>query len=149
MKINFDLPQLFLRLALGFGFILPVMDRLGILGEAGTNGNAWGNWSNFVTYTHSLVPYVNNSVANILATIATLGELVFGILLIVGYKTRFAALGSFLLTLSFALSMLCFAGYRAPFSYSVFVCSAASLLLANIIHYRWSIDVIKEAPSNN
>jgi uncharacterized membrane protein YphA (DoxX/SURF4 family) len=84
-----------------------------------------------------------------LATIATLGELVFGILLIVGYKTRFAALGSFLLTLSFALSMLCFAGYRAPFSYSVFVCSAASLLLANIIHYRWSIDVIKEAPSNN
>lgn len=41
-----------------------------------------------------------------------------------------AAYGSFLLTLIFAVSMLLFAGYRAPFNYSVFVVSFSSLLLA-------------------
>lgn len=142
MKIKFNLPQLFLRLALGLGFIFPVMDRLGMLGAAGTHGNSWGNWTNFVVYTNSLMPYVNSSVANVMAAVATLGELVFGILLIVGYKTRFAAFGSFLITLIFALSMLFFAGYRFPFSYSVFVCSAASLLLASIPYYKWSIDAL-------
>ena len=38
MKNRFDIPQLFLRLALGIGFLLPVMDRFGWLGAAGENG---------------------------------------------------------------------------------------------------------------
>lgn len=140
MKGTHSLAQLLLRLALGIGFLLPVMDRIGWLGAPGATGVAWGNWDNFVGYTHTLVPYVNRSTASILGLIATAGEAIFGIMLIIGFKTRMAAYGSFALTLTFALSMLFFADYRAPFTYSVFVVSFSSLLLAAAPGYRWSID---------
>lgn len=143
MKNRFDFPQLFLRLALGIGFLLPVMDRFGLFGPAGENGTSWGNWENFVDYTNTLMPYMSRSLANFIGMIATAGEIVFGVALIVGYKTRLASLGSFALTLTFALSMSFFADMRAPFSYSVFADSAASLLLAAIPVYRWSFDEVR------
>lgn len=136
MKNTQQLAQIFLRLALGIGFILPVMDRLGMLGTAGEPNVGWGNWTNFIDYTNSLMPYLNHSMANVMGIIATLAEILFGVLLI----NKLSAYGSFLLTLSFALSMLVFAGYRASFNYSVFTASAASLLLASIPFYNWSID---------
>lgn len=134
------IPQLFLRLSLGIGFILPVLDRFGLLGAPGGPNVGWGNWHNFVVYTNSLLPYLNAGTAEVMGALATIGEILFGILLIIGYKTKLAAIGSFALTLAFALSMLFFAGYRAPFNYSVFVVSAASLLLATVPLYKWSID---------
>ncbi|MFD2603553.1 DoxX family membrane protein [Flavobacterium suzhouense] len=137
MKNSF---QLYLRLALGIGFILPVMDRLGMLGLPGEPNVGWGNWSNFVDYTNSLMPYLSRTVANVLGGIASVAEVVFGIQLIIGYKTKYAAIGSGFLTLTFALSMLFFAGYRSPFNYSVFVCSAAAFLLSAIENYKWSLD---------
>lgn len=142
MKNTYDIPQLFLRIALGIGFLLPVMDRFGWLGVAGQNGTSWGNWASFVSYTHTLIPYMNDTLTNVFAIVATAAEIVFGVMLLIGFKIRLAALGSFLLTLSFALSMLFFAGYRAPFSYSVFVCSAASLFLASRLN---TSDPVNEA----
>ncbi|MGN8070685.1 DoxX family membrane protein [Mucilaginibacter sp. 22184] len=133
-------PQLFLRLALGIGFILPVLDRLGALGDAGVNGNAWGNWANFVTYTNTLLPFLGKPAAGIMALLATIAEALFAVLLIIGYKTRLTALGSFALTLTFALSMAIFVGPRIPFNYSVFADSAAALLLSTIPVYHWSLD---------
>ncbi|MHA3787041.1 DoxX family membrane protein [Flavobacterium hauense] len=132
--------QLYLRMALGIGFILPVMDRLGMLGLPGSPNVGWGNWSNFVDYTNSLMPYLSNSIANVLGGIASIAEVLFGIMLIIGYKTKYAAIGSGVLTLTFALSMLFFAGYRSPFNYSVFTCSAAAFLLSAIENYKWSVD---------
>lgn len=140
MKNILPTAQLFLRLALGIGFILPVMDRLGMLGLPGEPNVGWGNWSNFTDYTHSLMPYLNRSLAEVMGAIATIAEVIFGILLIIGFKTKQTAIGSFALTLAFAVSMLLFAGYRAPFNYSVFSVSAASLLLSAIGDYKWSID---------
>jgi uncharacterized membrane protein YphA (DoxX/SURF4 family) len=145
MKNTLPTAQLFLRLALGIGFILPVMDRLGMLGQPGEPNVGWGNWSNFIDYTHSLMPYLNRPIAGIMGGIATIAEVVFGILLIAGFKTRLTAIGSFVLTLTFAVSMLFFAGYRAPFNYSVFTVSAASLLLSVIGEYKWSIDASLKA----
>ncbi len=139
VKTNFDIPQLFLRLVLGIGFLLPVMDRFGWLGAAAEHGNAWGNWKNFVDYTQLLMPYLSHSLAEIMGALATLGEVVFGIALIIGFKTRLAALGSFLLTLIFGLSMAVFLGPRIPFNYSVYADSAAALLLACLPAYRWSV----------
>lgn len=140
MKNEFSIPQLFLRLALGLGFILPVLDRLGILGPAGTTNVAWGNWENFISYTNTLMPFLGKSAAGFMGLIATLAEAAFAVLLITGYKTRLAAQGSFLLTLSFGLCMAIFLGVRAPFNYSVFADSAASLLLACIPVYKLSLD---------
>lgn len=132
--------QLFLRLALGIGFILPVLDRFGFLGLPGEPNVGWGNWPNFIDYTHSLMPYVSLPVAGFMGAAATAAEILFGMFLIAGFKTKVTALGSFILTLTFALSMLFFAGYRAPFNYSVFVCSAGSLLLSTLGGYKWSVD---------
>lgn len=140
MKNEFSIPQLFLRLALGIGFILPVLDRLGVLGPAGQQNVSWGNWENFVGYTNSLMPFLSKPLAGIMGLVATIAEVLFGILLITGYQTKMAALGSFLLTLIFALCMAIFSGIKAPFNYSVFTDSAASLLLACIPVYKWSID---------
>lgn len=143
MKNTPHFAQLFLRLALGIGFILPVMDRFGWLGSPGSPTVSWGSWSVFLDYTNTLMPFLVRPAANIMAIIATAGELVFAVLLIVGYKIKLAAIGSFLLTLLFALSMLVFANYRAPFNYSVFVVSASSLLLATLPSYKWGIEASK------
>ena len=140
MKNTPHFAQLFLRLALGIGFILPVMDRFGWLGAPGSPTVGWGNWSVFLDYTNSLMPFLARLAANIMAILATAGELIFAVLLIIGYKIKLAAIGSFLLTLTFAISMLIFANYRAPFNYSVFVVSASSLLLSTLPSYKWSLD---------
>lgn len=136
------LGQLLLRLALGVGFILPVLDRLGFLGPPGSPNVGWGNWANFAGYTHLLMPYTSLPVASFFGFIATAAEAIFALMLITGYKTRLAALGSSALTLIFALSMLIFLNYRAPFNYSVFTVSFASLLLAGWPVYKWSIDAM-------
>lgn len=143
MDKTLNIAQIYLRLALGISFILPVLDRLGYIGAPGTDGVAWGNWDNFVNYTNSLMPYLNKPLAGFNGLVASILEFVFGLMLITGYKTRVAAYGSFALLLLFAVSMLFFAGYRAPFSYSVFTGSAGALLLSAIPYYKWSIDYLR------
>ncbi|MCF6405069.1 DoxX family membrane protein [Chitinophaga filiformis] len=132
LKKIFPTAQILLRLAIGVGFILPVLDRIGVLGAPGSTNVSWGNWTNFVAYANKLMPYFSFKMASFFGLVATIGEAVLGILLIIGYKIRLAAYGSFLLTLVFALSMLFFTGYRSPFDYSVFSVSFASLLLASL-----------------
>lgn len=137
------LAQLFIRLALGIGFLWPVMDRLGWLGEPGSGTVAWGNWDHFVTYTNTLMPFVNREVTNVMAFIATSAEIVFGICLIVGFKTRMVALGGAALTLIFALCMAVFISPAAPLNYPVFVFTGGNLLLATITSYPWSVDDLR------
>lgn len=132
--------QLLLRIVIGIGFLLPVFDRLGIFGNPGEPNVIWGDWKSFVGYTNLLIPYVSPTIASYLGTLATALELVFGIMLIVGYKTRYVAYGSFALTLSFALSMMFFLHIRAPFNSSVFVVCFSSLTLATFSTFPWSLD---------
>ena len=142
MALSFKIPQLLLRIALGTGFLVTVSDRLGFLGSMGpTNKNIeWGNWDNFINYTGTLMPFLDKPVVNIMGGIATLAETVIGILLISGFKTRQAAIGSCLLTLTFALAMSIFLGIKAPINFAVFPVCTASLLLATVPVYEWSID---------
>jgi uncharacterized membrane protein YphA (DoxX/SURF4 family) len=72
--------------------------------------------------------------------VATIAEAVFGICLIIGYKTWQAALGSAILTLIFGLCMAIFVNSMAPFKYPVFVFTGAGLLLSCIAEYKWSVD---------
>jgi putative oxidoreductase len=140
MKTTLKYGQLYLRLSLGIGFLLPVADRTGLLGPVGQFNVDWGNWNSFVTYTHILMPYMSRSGANFMGILATIAEVAFGLQFLIGYKVRLAALGSFLLTLIFALCMAIFMDIKAPFNYSVFTVSAASLLLATVVTYNWSLD---------
>lgn len=140
MKTIYPMTQLLLRCAIGIGFLLPVLDRTGFFGAPGEPNVAWGDWPNFVAYTHTLMPYVSESAAAFFGFVATLGEVLCGILLLVGYKIKYAAFASFGLTLVFALSMLFFLHYRAPFTFSVFVVSFSSLMLTTFNNFPWSID---------
>lgn len=85
------------------------------------------------------MPFLARPVTNVMAIIATASELVFAVMLIVGYQIKLAAIGRFLLTFAFARCIFTFANYRGPFNYSVFVVSASSLLLATLPAYKWSI----------
>jgi putative oxidoreductase len=78
--------------------------------------------------------------------IATLFEATIGILLLIGLKTRFAAIASFGLTLVFALSMSLFLGIKAPVNFAVFPVAAASLLLSTIPVYDWSVGNLLRRP---
>jgi putative oxidoreductase len=140
MTSTFRIPQLYLRLALGLGFLIPVADRIGWLGAAGKKGVSWGNWENFAAYTNMLLPFLGRQMASVMALLATIAEILIGACLIVGFKTRVAAYGGFLLTLTFAICMAVFIGTKSPFDYSVFSDSAASLLLAFVPVYYWSFD---------
>jgi putative oxidoreductase len=148
MKITFKYGQLYIRLALGIGFLSAVADRVGWLGPRGQHNVDWGNWDNFVTYTQLLMPFLNHGGASFMGLLATIAEAVFGLQLLIGYQTRLAALGSFLLLLTFALCMAVFMGIKAPFNYSVFPASAAGLLLATITTYDWSLDNYLTKKSN-
>ena len=138
--------QLFIRIALGIGFLWPVMDRLGWLGAPGSGTVAWGNWDSFVTYTNTLMPFASRGITNVMAFAATSAEIVFGICLIVGFKTRIVALGGAVLTLVFALCMAIFISPDAPLNYPVFVFTGGNLLLATISSYKWSVDHMVESP---
>lgn len=140
MRTTFSIAQLLLRISLGIGFLLPVLDRLGYFGGPGEHNVLWGDWTNFVAYTHQLMPYVNLKLASYFGFIATVLELLFCVMLTVGYKARYMALGSFALTLTFALSMMFFLHFRAPFNFSVFVVSFSSLMLASFSEFPWSVD---------
>jgi len=139
MKNSFKTPQLLLRLALGIGFLATVSDRLGLL-PSGTRNVEWGNWDSFITYTGTLMPFLSRPAVNVMGGIATLLEATIGILLIIGFKTRQAAIGSCGLTLVFALAMTLFLGIKAPINFAVFSTCTGSLLLATIPVYKWSID---------
>ncbi|SEJ40029.1 DoxX protein [Dyadobacter koreensis] len=140
MKNADTYPQLVLRLALGIGFLLPVCDRLGILGAPGEKNVNWGNWENFANYTNLILPVVSPAVANFLGAIVSILEVVFGFCLILGFKTRLMALGSALLTLIFGILMAIFLGIYAPFGYPVFVFTGGGILLSCVEKFKWSLD---------
>ena len=139
MKNSFKIPQLLLRIALGIGFLTTVSDRLGLLPD-GTRNIEWGAWDKFIDYTATLMPFLDRPAVNVMGGLATFFEAAIGILLIIGFKTRYAAIASCGLTLIFALAMTTFLGIKAPINFAVFGTSAGSLLLSTIPVYYWSLD---------
>jgi uncharacterized membrane protein YphA (DoxX/SURF4 family) len=136
--------QLYLRLALGFGFLVPGLDRLGCWGPPGGAQISWGDWAHFRAYARQVMGFLPTGLADKMAVLATAGELAFGVLLVLGLWTRWAALGSGVLLLGFALSMAVSFGIVSPLSYSVFTASAAAFLLAGVKTYPVSIDALRK-----
>ncbi|MBV8438534.1 MAG: DoxX family protein [Silvibacterium sp.] len=134
--------RLFLRMAIGAGFLSAVADRFGLWGPAGTPSVAWGNFQNFLTYTARLNPWCPERLIPVLGWISTLAEMVLGVALILGFQIRITALLSGVLSLCFALAMTFTLGVHAPLNFSVFVCAAGSFLLAACGGDRWSLDAL-------
>lgn len=128
--------QLFLRIALGTALLSAVSDRLGFWGA----NAAWGNWENFEAYTRKLTFFLPPLLSRVSAYAATILETAFGILLIIGFKTRPTANLTGILLLIFALSMSVSLGVKSALDYSVWVGSAAAFLLARQRQFSFSID---------
>ena len=94
-----------LRLALGISFLSAVADRFGVWGVYGQSNVSWGNYARFVEYTAKLNWFLPTAMIPMLAMIATAAEILLGLLLIIGWKTRIAALLSGLLLTTFAMTM--------------------------------------------
>jgi uncharacterized membrane protein YphA (DoxX/SURF4 family) len=132
-----------LRLALGFSFLSAVADRFGLWGAYGEPNVAWGNFARFVAYTGQLTWFVPKATIPIMAVAATCAETLLGILLVLGWQTRIAALSSGVLLLLFAVGMTGATGIKAPLDYSVFSAMGGAFLLATCAEYPFSIDRLR------
>lgn len=136
MKIT-DIYSIFLRLALASGFLSAVAARFNLWGKRASASEAWAG---FISYTAEVNSFLPKTVIPGIAVLATLLETGLAVLLLLGFKTSYAATGSGILLLLFALAMACSYGIKEPLDYSVFAASAGAFLLATVPFYKWSID---------
>ena len=110
------------RIALGVAFLSAVASRLGV----------WGSgWDSFESYARAeVLAFVPSAAVPLLLGAATVAEVVLGVLLIAGVRTREVALGAAALLATFGTAMAISAGIRSPLEYSVFSASAGAFLLA-------------------
>jgi putative oxidoreductase len=117
---------LYARIALGAAFLSGIASRFGLWGK----DVGYGNFAGFVRYTAEVNSFMPAATIPFLAWAATVAELVLGVALVIGFRWRWAALGSALLLLLFATAMAISFGIKSPLDYSVFSASAGALLLA-------------------
>ena len=132
--------SVFLRLALGISFLSAVADRFGLWGAYGQPNVAWGNYARFVAYTAKLNWFLPAGTIAALANLSTAAETLFGLLLVLGWKTRITALLSGVLLTTFALAMTMALGVKAPLDLSVFSAAGGALLLATSANFPFSLD---------
>ena len=136
--------SVFLRLTLGISFLSAVADRFGLWGLYGEPNVAWGNYARFVAYTAKLNWFLPAAMIPALAIIATVAEIIFGLLLILGWKTRITALLSGVLLIVFALTMTMALGVKAPLNESVFSAAGGALILATCANFPFSLDELRQ-----
>ena len=131
---------LLLRIGIGVGFLSAVADRFGLWGPFGQPNVEWGDFSRFLEYTHTLNWYLPAGMIPPLGVIATGAEILFGLLLLVGWHTRATALLSGLLLLTFGMAMTLALGVKAPLNFAVLTGIGGALLLANCESFPFSVD---------
>jgi putative oxidoreductase len=115
------------RIALGSAFLSGIADRFGLY--RGRNVG-YGDFAGFVRYTAKVNSFMPPSTIPFLAWAATIAELFFGIVLILGVWRVWVALGSAVLLIFFGTAMAISFGIKSPLDYSVFSASSAALLVA-------------------
>jgi uncharacterized membrane protein YphA (DoxX/SURF4 family) len=129
-----------LRLPVAAAFLDAVADRLGFLGPHGAPGVAWGDFTHFIAYTATINPFMPHATIPALAVLATIGEITFGICLLLGIRLRIAATGAAVLLFLFGTAMT-ISGF-SQFSYGVYLMSAGTLALSTVDASLFSVDAI-------
>ncbi|MCW5517472.1 DoxX family protein [Muriicola sp. Z0-33] len=137
--MNKKIIKLFLRLAIGLGFLSAVADRFGLWPA---EISAWGNWENFLNYTEAINPLIPKMLIPTSGIIATAAEVVFGICLIIGFKTELFARLSGYLMLIFGLAIAFSSGIKGALDYSVFAASAGAFALSTLHEKYLELDVL-------
>jgi hypothetical protein len=125
-----------LRLALAFSFLSAVADRFGLWGQFGAARVAWGDFEHFTAYTARLLWLLPSSLVTPAAIAATGAEIILAGGLLIGWRLHWWAFASAALLLSFALTMSCALGVKAPLDYSVWTAAAAAFLLGAVASLR-------------
>ena len=136
--------SVFLRVALAVSFLSAVADRFGLWGSYGEPHVAWGTFGKFVAYTTTLNWFLPGPVMTPLAIVSTCAETILGILLLLGWQTKAAALLSGGLLLLFAIAMTGALGVKVPLDASVFSAAGGAFLLASCAEYPFSIDRLRQ-----
>src|SRR5579863_3999912 len=89
------------RIALGAAFLSGILSRFGLYGK----NVGYGSFENFVKYTAEVNSFMPAFTIPFLAWAATVGELCFGIALVLGLWPRWTALGSAALLALFGIAM--------------------------------------------
>jgi len=100
-----DLSAFALRLSLAASFLSAVADRFGMWGKPGEPNVSSGDFGHFVVLTERLTSILPLALGPSMAWIATVAEIVLGLALLVGWRTRAAAFLSGSLLLLFGLAM--------------------------------------------
>ena len=143
-----EIVRLFARFALGASFLSAVADRFGLWGPYGAKNVSWGDFAHFVEYTRSVTALFPSSLTESLAWASTIGETLFGVLLIVGFKIRVTSVLSGCLLLLFAIGMATGLGIKTPFDYSVFSAAGAAFLLGFWEPDRFTLDKLLNRSRN-
>lgn len=118
------------RLWIAADFAYSIADRFGFLGRFGSPGVSWGNWGNFVAYTHVLNGLLPVAAAPFLAVAATLFEAGLAATLSLGVYTRFSLAATSALTAIYVVTMSFTGGFQSQFEYAVLLICTSSLFLA-------------------
>ena len=137
--MNAKIIKLFLRFGIGFGFLSAIADRFGLWPA---EISAWGNWDSFLSYTKLINPFIPQMLIPTMGVIATAAELIFGICLIVGFRTELMAKLSGYLLLIFALAITFSSGIKGAFDYSVFAASAGAFALSMMKDKYLEVDLL-------
>lgn len=124
------LVPVFARLALAAGFLSAVADRLGLWGPPGADGVAWGAFGPFLDSTATLNPWFPDAWIPAVGVLVTAAEVVVGLALLAGWRTRIAGAAAGFLLLAFGVGMTVGTGLKSALDASVFAAAAAGLLLA-------------------
>ena len=124
------LQTVFLRIGLAAGFLSAIADRFGMWGPYGKSNVAWGDMGHFLTYVSRLSPWFPHAIA----------ETTLGVLLLIGFQTRWGARLSGWLLLAFALGMTAGTGVKTALDASVLAASGGAFMLGTASKYVWSID---------
>ncbi len=140
---------IYLRVALAAGFLAAVTDRLGLWGPSGTTNVAWGDMQHFFEYAAKLNPWFPKTVIPTVGWFVTIAETTLGVALLLGFRTRMAALLSGWLLFAFATGMTVGTGFKSALNASVFAASAGAFLLAHAPTYPVSLDSFSAKRSAN
>ena len=117
---------LYARVAVGAAFLSAVASRFGLWDRT----LDLKHFANFIEYAAEVNSFLPRTVIPYVAVLATVCEMLFGILLILGLWPRWVSLGSAILLAMFGTAMAISFGLKSPMDYSVFSASGASVLLA-------------------
>ena len=137
--MNTKIVKLFLRVGIGTGFLSAVADRFGLWPSEISAG---GNWSSFLKYTELINPLLPKMLIPSIGTIATTAEVLFGVCLILGFRTELVARLSGYLMLIFALAITFSSGIKGAFDYSVFTAAAGAFALSTMKEKYLELDLL-------